>query len=131
VKTIVPRAVYGVFGVLGIGLGILVLIRPSLALPPDGVSTLTAHLVREEASEAIFIGLMFLWCLVHFDQSRPVHFALLVFTALFAAIHWGEYFEGRRQISSPIVNSIPLLLLLVISPAVPRATAIRLGETVR
>jgi hypothetical protein len=43
---------------------------------------------------------MALWCLFRFERRRPVHLALLLFTALFAAIHWGEYFRHRRQLTS-------------------------------
>ena len=113
--TVVARAVYVLFGVLAIGLGLLALFRPALALPPEAVSPLTAHLVREEGCAALFVGLMAFWCVRHFERRRPVHFALLLFSASFAAIHWYEYFQARRGLASPIANSIPLLALLVIT----------------
>ena len=114
--TSVSRAVYAVFGALAIGLGVLVLVRPAIALPPQEYSLLTAHLVREQGAEGIFIGLMAFWCLVNFERRRPVHLALVLFTALFAGIHWSEYFQARRHLASPIINSIPLLALIAITP---------------
>jgi uncharacterized protein DUF4345 len=119
----VARTVYGTFGVLTIALGALVLIKPALALPPDESSTLAAHLVREQAAGGVFIGVMALWCAFHLERRRPVHFALLLFTALFAAIHWAEYFEDRRQLASPIVNSIPFLAFSALTPTLTRRNA--------
>lgn len=110
------RLVYGIFGALAIGLGILVLFNPALALHPDAYSSLTAHLIREQGAEGVFIGIMAAWCLFHFEERRPVHLALLLFAALFAAIHWAEYLHGRRHILSPLVNSLPFVAFLATAP---------------
>jgi len=109
-------SVYGAFALLGVGLGIAVLIRPALALPPGADSPLTRHLIREEGAEGLFIGLMAFWCFRHFEQRRPVHLALLLFALLFAAIHWAEYFADRRHFLSPALNSVPFLLLAASAP---------------
>jgi len=112
----VARAVYGIFGGLAVGLGVLALVRPELALPPGGVSQLTAHLVREGGAGGVFVGLMSFWCFFNLERRRPVHFALLLFSILFAGIHWAEYFQARRHLSSPLINSIPLLAFALITP---------------
>src|SRR5262245_21883516 len=98
---VVAQATYGVFGVLAIGLSVLVLVKPVLALPAEAYSALTAHLLREQAAEGIFIGIMCFWCVLNFDRRRAVHLALTLFTALFAGIHWAEYFHARRSLLSP------------------------------
>jgi hypothetical protein len=108
--------VYALIGALGVILGITALLMPALALPPDAYSPVTAHLVREQGAEGVFIGLMAFWCLTHFEQRRPVHYALLLFSALFASIHWAEYFANRRHLMSPLVNSAPFLLLSATAP---------------
>ena len=110
------RAVYGVFGALALGLGILALFNPALALPPDAHSPLTVHLIREQGAEGVFIGVMAGWCLFNFERRRPVHLALLLFAALFAAIHWAEYFNARRHLASPLLNSVPFVALLATTP---------------
>src|ERR1041385_3104752 len=101
------KAIYAVFGTLAIGLGLIALVHPAVALPPDAVSPLTAHLIQEQGAEGIFIGLMAFWCLLNFSSRRPVHIALLIFAALFAGIHWAEYLQARRSLASPLLNSIP------------------------
>src|SRR5262245_6371845 len=113
---IVARVIYGSFGTLAIGLSVLVLFRPALALPADAYSPLTAHLIREQAAEGLFIGIMFFWCPANCARRRPVHFALIVFAAVFAGIHWAEYFHARRQLLSPLLTSVPLLALLATTP---------------
>lgn len=112
----VARVIYGVLGGLAIGLSVLVLFTPALALPTEAYSALTAHLVREQAAEGMFIGIMAFWCLFNFEHRRSVHFALMFFTAVFAGIHWTEYFHARRQLLSPLLNSVPFLALLAATP---------------
>lgn len=109
------RGVYAVFGGLALLAGAVVLVRPSLLLMP-GDPPIMAHLLREEAAAFIFIGLMFLWARRHFSSRRPVHFAFLVFTALFGAVHWVDYFGDARDIWSPVLNTVPFVILLLTSP---------------
>src|SRR5262245_30497139 len=100
------RIVYGLFGGVALGLGLLVLFRPEIALPPEAASPLTAHLIQEQGAEGIFIGLMSLWCLFHLQARRPVHFALLVFALIFSTLHWAEYLHARRGLASPLLNTL-------------------------
>ena len=113
----VTRVVYGIFGALAMILGALALVKPALALPPESYSPLTAHLIREQSAGGIFIGLMALWCLFNYDDRRPVHLALVLFTALFAGIHWAEFLHGRRQLLSPILNSLPFVAFVATIPS--------------
>jgi hypothetical protein len=110
------QIVHGTFGTLVLAASVIALVRPTTALSPDSYSPAAAHLVQEQAAGGVFIGLMALWCARHRELNRPVHLALLVFTFLFAAIHWMEFVHARRTIASPLVNSIPFLLLLASTP---------------
>jgi hypothetical protein len=107
--------IYAVFGALSLVAATAALLAPQLVLADD-FSPLTAHLIREEAAAFVFIGLMFFWCLRHFDQRRPVHLALMVFTGLFAVIHWADYLREYRHIEGALVNTVPVLVLTVTAP---------------
>ena len=107
---------YWLLGALALAAGVAVLVMPSLILPPEQASGLIEHLLREEAALFVFVGLMFFWCATHYEQRRPVHLSLLVFLALFAGVHWLPYFQGGNDLISPLVNTIPVVLLAVTAP---------------
>jgi hypothetical protein len=107
---------YGLFGTVAVGLGVIALLAPALALPREAHSPLTAHLIREQGAEGVFIGLMAFWCLLHFEARRPVHYALLLLTALFATIHWADYFNGPGILAIPVINSLPFLFFAATAP---------------
>src|SRR5688572_24118483 len=104
------------FGSLFLVLGVIAVLAPAAALPAEGQSSLMAHLVREQGAHAVFIGLMSFWCLRHLSQRGFVHYALLVFAALFSAIHWSEFVSGNRSLLSPILNTLPFLALGLTAP---------------
>lgn len=108
--------VYALFGTLALAAGLVALITPGAIIPEAVSSGLAAHLTREEGATFVFIGLMFFWCLSHYDQRRPVHLAFLAFIVLFAGIHWHDYLRSRGDIIYPLVNTIPVLLLAVTAP---------------
>jgi len=112
--------VYAVSGVGALVAGIVALIVPGRALPPHARTALTQHLIREEAAAFVFIGMMLLWCVRHFERRRPVHIGLVVFTGLFAVIHWLGYLEDGRVSVSAIVNTIPFVIFAL---TMPRARA--------
>lgn len=109
-------AVYAVSGVLALLAGVLGLVAPGLALPPDLTSPLTVHLIREEAAAFVFIGMMLLWCFRHFERRRPIHIGLVVFTGLFAVIHWLGYLQDGRISTSAVVNTIPFVIFVLTMP---------------
>ena len=111
----IARAFYGIIGVLALAAGAAVLAAPSLLARPEAPAVVS-HLLREEAAAFVFIGLMCMWAFRDPAARRPIHFSLLVFTGLFAAIHWAEYFKDFRHIASPILNTIPSAVLLVTAP---------------
>ena len=112
---------YAIFGASAVLAGLAVLASPSLVTDEAADSGLVAHLLREQAAGFVFIGLMFFWCMKHFEERRPVHFGFMVFTALFAAIHWLGYVQGAGGLASPVVNTIPFALLAATAPRPRRA----------
>ena len=109
-------ALYWLFAVLALAAGIAVLAMPSLLVPPQESSPLIRHLLREEAALFVFVGLMFIWCVTHYEQRRPVHLAALVFIVLFAGVHWIDYLDHGTDLAGPLVNTIPVVLLAITAP---------------
>jgi hypothetical protein len=114
--TAFTKTVYLVLGALSLIAGVVVLVAPGVLLPPAELTPLTSHLLREEASAFVFIGLMFFWCLTHYEQRRTVHLALLVFIILFAGVHWVDYLQAGEDIVSPLINTIPVALIAATTP---------------
>jgi len=71
--------------------------------------------VREEAAAAVFIGSMLLWCIFNYERRNVVHYFLIVFTFLMAAIHWFDFLRGHKNWVSPIINSVPVLVLTMMA----------------
>jgi hypothetical protein len=112
------RAMYAVLGSLSILGGVAMLAAPSLLTRPTD-PPIVSHLLREEAVAFIFVGLVFFWARRHFAIRRPIHLALLVFTALFAGVHWSDHFADHAPIKYALVNTVPFVLLLVTTPRRP------------
>jgi len=110
------KLVYGVLGAIALAAGIVALFMPEIALPPAMTMPMARHLVREQASAFVFIGLMFFWCLTHYAQRRPVHWALLIFVTIFAGVHWLDYVAGRSGPFYPLINTIPVALIALTAP---------------
>jgi len=73
------------------------------------------HLLREEGDAAIFIGLMSLWCIFNYERRAGVHYFLMIFAFLLAAIHWFDYFAGHLGWLSPPYNSVPFIVLAMMA----------------
>jgi hypothetical protein len=114
--TAFTKSVYIVLGALSLIAGVIVLVSPGVLLPPEELTPLISHLLREEAAAFVFIGLMFFWCLTHYEQRRTVHLALLVFIILFAGVHWVDYLRAGGEIISPLINTIPVVLIAATTP---------------
>ena len=114
--TAFTKIVYVVLGAFALLAGVVALISPAVALPPNVTVPIARHLVREQASGFVFIGLMFFWCHTHYEQRRPVHLAMLVFVILFAGVHWLDYVSGRAGVVFPLINTIPVALIAVTTP---------------
>ena len=116
------RTTYALFGTLSLLAGAVVLIAPSVLADADDPPVIS-HLLREEAAAFVFIGLICLWAFRNAAARKPVHLALLVFTTLFALIHWVDYLGDRRYLLSPILNTIPTIVLLISAPAAFRSVS--------
>lgn len=113
--------IYGLIGGLGIVYGVLNLLLPTWLVPEAAQSFPLRHILKEQAAAAIFIGLMSLWCIFNYERRRGVHYCLVVFAFLLAAIHWSDYLAGHLRLVAPLYNSVPFLVLLFMLPQPKKA----------
>jgi len=106
--------IYGLFGAGAILYGVTALMSPA-ALESVAQSHRFAHNMREQGAAAIFIGLMAFWCILNYERRRVVHYCLLVWALLIAAIHWFDYLSGHLPWMSPLYNSAPFLVFLIMA----------------
>jgi hypothetical protein len=106
----INQALYCTFGAGSIAFGLFSLFSRHRSSPLE-----QGHLERELGAAAVFIGLIALWCLFHYERRHLVHGSLIVFAALDSWVHWQDFFAGHRGARSVAYNSVPLAVLLLIS----------------
>ena len=72
------------------------------------------HLIQEFGSILVFAGLISIWFVRHYKQSKVYHWAMTTFWALFALAHWFDGREGPRSIGGLLINTIPFMMFLLI-----------------
>ena len=107
--------IYGLFGTGAIVYGVAVLLSPSVLVPEAAQSFPLRHILKEQAAAAIFVGLMAFWCIFNYERRKSVHYCLMVFAFLLAAIHWGDHFAGHLSWISPLYNSVPFIVLSIMA----------------
>jgi hypothetical protein len=103
--------IYGLFGAGAIAYGVVALVDPAFFISEAAQSFHLRHILREEGAAAIFAGLIAFWCIFNYERRRGVHYCLMVFAFLLAAIHWHDHFTGELGWISPLYNSVPFLVL--------------------
>jgi len=117
------RSIYGLFAALFLVAGVSVLLLGT-GLLPEAVKDIivgfaeghgnTLHIMQEFASLLVFVGLITLWFIRHYDQSRAFHWAMTAFWGLIALVHWFDVRGPCPSVVGPLVNTVPLVLFLVI-----------------
>ncbi|HVS80771.1 MAG TPA: hypothetical protein VHE60_03470 [Pyrinomonadaceae bacterium] len=111
----INSVIYGLFGAGAIVYGAAALLFPAVLESNAAQSFRIAHILREQGAAAIFVGLMSFWCIFNYERRRSVHYCLMVFAFLLAAIHWSDYFAGRLGWMSPLYNTVPFVVLLIMA----------------
>ena len=117
------KSLYGLFGIFYLVAGLSVLLLGT-GLLPGAVKDLivdigqgnghTLHIMQEFGSLLVFAGLITLWFLRHYDQSRPFHWAMTVFWGLFALVHWFDIRGSFRYDIGALINTVPLSLFVLV-----------------
>lgn len=103
--------IYGLFGAGAIIYGVVALLAPAFFMSEAAQSFHLRHIFREEGAASIFAGLIAFWCILNYERRTTVHYCLMVFAFLLAAIHWFDHFAGYLGWISPLYNSVPFLVL--------------------
>ena len=112
------KTVYVLFGVIYLAVGIIVLLFGTGLLPAGVKSGLLdladrnltlVHVFQEFSSLLIFAGLITLWFARHYEHSLFFHWAMTLFWALFALIHWFDV-RGAEFDIGVLINAIPFIL---------------------
>jgi hypothetical protein len=121
--SILARALYTLAGAVYLvaGVGVLLL---GTGLLPDAVRDLilhlgknddnTLHIMQEFGSLLVFVGLITLWFVWHYDQSAAFHWAMTLFWGLFALVHWVDIRGAFQAGLGQVINTIPVSLFLVV-----------------
>ena len=119
----ITKFIYGFSGAVFmlVGAGVLLL---ETGLLPGGVSRAlrdgaggdagALHIVQEFGAFLVFVGLITLWFVRHYEQSRFFHWALTAAFGLLALAHWFDVRGARESRIGPLVNSVPFILFLLL-----------------
>ncbi|HEV2802071.1 MAG TPA: hypothetical protein VGW12_16470 [Pyrinomonadaceae bacterium] len=119
----ITKALYGFLGVVLIVVGASVLLLETGLLPgafsravSDSVNNDASalHIVQEFGAFLVFVGLITLWFMRHYAESRFFHWALTAAWALIALAHWFDVRGSRDEKIGPIINSVPFVLFLLL-----------------
>ena len=111
----INQIIYGMFGVGAILFGVVALLFQGVFLDEARRVFPVTHIFREEGAAAIFVGLMSFWCIFNYERRTTVHYFLMVLAFLLAAIHWFDYLTGHLNWMSPLYNTVPLIVLVVMA----------------
>lgn len=109
------QIVYGVYGALAILIGVVSLLFQDLLISEAHRTLELSHILREGGAAGIFVGLMSIWCIFNYERRAAVHYFLIVFAFVMAAIHWFDYLTGHRQLMSPLLNSTPFVVFVLMA----------------
>ena len=120
---ILARLVYGIMAAAFLAAGAVTLLV-NTGLLPDAVRNVVLefsqnnagflHIIQELGTLLVLVGLVLVWCVLHYEQSRFIHWALTAYWALMALIHWFNVAGPWESVVGPLINTIPVVLFLII-----------------
>ena len=120
---LVAKALYALLGVAFIAVSAAVLLLGTGLVPPAVADKAlefaqrddrTVHLLQEFCTLLAFMGMVSLWCAWNYEKSRGLHWAMTVFWALFALVHWVDY-KGTVHLGvGQAATTAPLLVFLIV-----------------
>ena len=120
---ILAKVVYGLVGAALLAAGAIILLVNTGLLPDalrEGVLKFSQnnlgmlHILQEFGTLMVFAGLVTFWFIRHYEQSHAFHWAMTIYWAIMAIIHWFNVAGPWTSILSPIINTIPVVVFLLI-----------------
>jgi hypothetical protein len=120
---ILTKLIYGLFGAGFLAAGASTLLVNTGILPEAVRSALvesarndpeTLHVLQEFGSLLVFVGLITLWFLQHYDRSLPFHWVTTIFWALIALVHWFDVRGPNPSVVGPLVTTVPFALFALL-----------------
>ena len=116
----VHRLAYGVLGagftIAGAATFLLMFgLFPDLAARLCGES----HVVQEFGCAVVVLGILLLWYSRHLPEGQIVGALATLFFALIAVVHWIDFLHGHLPLRSPLVNSVPMIVLAILHSTRP------------
>ena len=72
------------------------------------------HIIQELGSLLVLVALLTFWFIRHYDESRYFHWAMTVYWAIMAVIHWFHVASPTVSVVGGLINTIPVALFLTI-----------------
>jgi hypothetical protein len=119
----IAKFLYGFFAAVFLIVGATVLLLRTDLLPAAVRSLVmnvahddmnAAHLIQELGSMFVFAGLISVWFIRHYEQSKFFHWAMTTFWALFSLVHWFYVGGSFKSASGPMINTIPFILFAAV-----------------
>jgi hypothetical protein len=86
------------------------------------------HVIQEFATLLVFAGLITIWFVFHYDRSMAFHWAITLFFALLAIVHWFDVRGPSDFDTGAIVIGIPFFWFAAIGGL--RAATERGGQSI-
>ena len=114
-KPVIYKSIYRLMGIGFIfgSLGTFSLMFGFFPEMAEAVYSHETHIIQEFGCALAFMGLVTIWLSFNLERGKPIHLILTVFFLLQAFVHWVDFFKGNLPMTSPVVNSIPVLALAV------------------
>ena len=120
---VLAKSVYLLFGVGYLAVGAIVLLLGTPLLPPAVRGAIveaadsnpqTLHVMQEFASLLVFAGLITLWFVRRYDDSRAFHWAMTAFWGLVALVHWFDVEGAFHTGVGEVVTTVPFAVFLLV-----------------
>jgi hypothetical protein len=72
------------------------------------------HVIQEWGNAHVLVGLLTFWFVRHYEQSLAYHWAMTVYFAVDALIHWFNVAGPPESIAGPIINTVPFILFVTL-----------------